>query len=438
MLKEPLLNSSFTLDLSGVAGFFGGDVAVQAMATVHVYQGRKWLGWYNTPGSYEIARRYGQLCKARFWDGVYPGVNVDPAVFFELDGKDGPSYRGVHSGTVLPKTGHIAYLLQQRCKDIQDPVRVEGRRPPSVPVTIVTLSGGEPKKEPRIIRRYSSVLAAIPILATLATAVLSAVCADWYCFSMIMLGCISGGLSCLVLGTGSLQYGYPKPSEGSPPGDGLLDGGSQMIVLLGSESAVNAVTKGAFTLKFSSEPQYNNIGYCSLLLTIQFVAQLLLVPQGRLFGQLMFLTSLSVSWGYNMYLCSIDPEVAQQEIMMTEILCRPSLQKFLLPTRTVTVVFVLLILSGRSAIAVEDDVVKGLLNVLLPNDTPVWRLWKEFVVPKVTQVNTLSEWCSPIERTKIDEKAVGFNAKDRGLLNDLLNDAQKAYETYLKELSSTG
>ena len=93
----PLKSSTINLDISGVAGFFGGDVAVSAMATVHVYQGRKWLGWYNSPGSYEIAKRYGQLGRARFWDGLYPGINVDPAVLFELDGLYGPKYRAVHS-----------------------------------------------------------------------------------------------------------------------------------------------------------------------------------------------------------------------------------------------------------------------------------------------------------------------------------------------------
>lgn len=116
----PLKSSTINLDISGVAGFFGGDVAVSAMATVHVYQGRKWLGWYNSPGSYEIAKRYGQLGRSRFWDGLYPGINVDPAVLFELDGLYGPKYRAVHSGTVMSKTGHLAHLFLQECKGIPE------------------------------------------------------------------------------------------------------------------------------------------------------------------------------------------------------------------------------------------------------------------------------------------------------------------------------
>ena len=68
-------DTNINLDISGVAGFFGGDVEVSAMTTVHLYSARKYLGWYNTPGSYEIARRYGQVARSRFWDGLYPGVN---------------------------------------------------------------------------------------------------------------------------------------------------------------------------------------------------------------------------------------------------------------------------------------------------------------------------------------------------------------------------
>ncbi|EGO27955.1 hypothetical protein SERLADRAFT_367532 [Serpula lacrymans var. lacrymans S7.9] len=75
----PLQNSDFTLNATGIAGFFGGDEAVSAMASVHMYEGRKWLGWYNSPGSYVVAKRYGQLANSRFWDGLFPGVNVDPA-----------------------------------------------------------------------------------------------------------------------------------------------------------------------------------------------------------------------------------------------------------------------------------------------------------------------------------------------------------------------
>ncbi|EIW55252.1 uncharacterized protein TRAVEDRAFT_94054, partial [Trametes versicolor FP-101664 SS1] len=71
--------TSFTLDISGIAGFFGGDASVAAMNTIHIYSGRRWMGWYNQPGTYEVARRYGQLAVSRLWDALYPGPNLDPA-----------------------------------------------------------------------------------------------------------------------------------------------------------------------------------------------------------------------------------------------------------------------------------------------------------------------------------------------------------------------
>jgi len=40
----PLENANFHLDIAGIAGLFGGDDAVAAMATVFVYGSRKWLG----------------------------------------------------------------------------------------------------------------------------------------------------------------------------------------------------------------------------------------------------------------------------------------------------------------------------------------------------------------------------------------------------------
>lgn len=460
MLTEPISASKFTLDLSGVAGFFGGDAAVHAMVTVHIYQGRKWLGWYNTPGSYEVARSYGQLGRSRFFDGVYSGVNVDPAIFFERGGKDGPAYRGVHSGTVMAKTGQIAHLLLKHCKGLDDPIRIQGRRTPNIPVTIVTLSDDIPPSEsPRITHPHASIFAAIPILSTLGTAVVCAVYRDWFCFSMILLGCVSGGLSCLVLGSGSLKFSYPPAGKGSPRGDGILESVSDMVVLLGTENAVNGVTKGEFSLNFSSEQQYNNVGYCSLLLTAQFVAQLLLVPQGQLFGQIMFLASLCVSWGYNIYLCSIDLELAQADIVMQEILRldRSATQKFLLPTRTVTVVFVLLALTVRSGHQAQVGTVKDFLNKLLPNDTPVWKVWKAYVIPSIAMaVADPQGWAvfPPMDaESNIDWQTVrdSLHATDpssaqvldellktppheRKLLEDLFKDARTGCDAYRKHL----
>ncbi|KAI0747797.1 hypothetical protein C8Q80DRAFT_1168534 [Daedaleopsis nitida] len=426
----PLKDSDLNLDISGVAGFFGGDVAVSAMATVHVYQGRRWLGWYNSPGSYEIAKRYGQLGRSRFWDGLYPGINVDPAVLFELDGSNGPKYRAVHSGTVIGKTGHLAHLFLQECKQIHVPRAHElpyTRVTTPFCVTVAELSH-EPACEmhPRLVRDSTSPLALIPISASLLTAAACAVYRDWFSFSMIVLGMVSSGLSCYVVGTGTFTFSHPAPAPGAPRGDGVLEGKDEIVVLKGPEGAVNPITRGYFSLQYSSEPEYHNIGICSMLLTIQFLAQLLIVPQGEIFGQIMFLSSLAVSWCYNSYLSSLDKESIQRRILFQQVLNSPVMRKYKLGTRTIMAVFVLLVLSPA-----DDQSLRTILDDLLPNETRVWRLWKDTVLHKIRSLAD-SDKAGPYP-FRFDEEmsaSEGFEVNDRVLLSTLYQDAVTAYTAY--------
>ena len=101
--------------MAGIAGFFGGEEAFAAMSSIRLVQGRRWLGWYNSPGSYFVAKKYGVLARSKIWDGLYPGVNVDPATMLNLDGKVGPRYAGAHSGTRINATGHLGHLLMEYC-----------------------------------------------------------------------------------------------------------------------------------------------------------------------------------------------------------------------------------------------------------------------------------------------------------------------------------
>ncbi|KAI0646759.1 hypothetical protein C8Q79DRAFT_956311 [Trametes meyenii] len=432
----PLKGSKFNLDISGVAGFFGGDVAVSAMATVHIYQGRKWLGWYNTPGSYEIAKRYGQLGRSRFWDGLYPGINVDPAVLFELDGMSGPQYRGVHSGTTMSKTGHLAHLFLQECRDTpREEVFVVHesrtcRKTMPVAVTIATLDRvPEVEEHPRLFRDTTGPLASLPIMASLATALACLVYRDWFCFSMILLGVISSGLSCYVIGTGRFTFTHPKNAAGAPAGDGVLHGESEIVVLKGPEGAITPITRGRFSLKFTSEPEYHNIGACSVLLTAQFLTQLLLVPQGEIFGQIMFLCSLAVSWGYNSYLSSLDRESFQRRILMEQVLSKPDKHKYEFGTRTAMAVFVLLSLTPA-----KPGDLRKVLDDLLPNETVVWNVWKQAVIERV---------CNPGpavkvhrgERKPLFDRTVeyeGFQPADLQLIDVLYGDAEVAFDVFYR------
>ncbi|RPD65812.1 hypothetical protein L226DRAFT_179350 [Lentinus tigrinus ALCF2SS1-7] len=422
----PLRDSSLNLDISGVAGFFGGDVAVSAMGTVSLYEGRKWFGWYNSPGSYEIAKRYGRLAQHRLWSGLYPGVTDNPAVLFELDGKVGPRYRAVHSGTSMDQTGHLAYLLCQECKDRtkQDWDGEEGARKTfPIDVSIVYLHRVPPKElSPRDRQVHvTNRLSFLPILTSAAACLICAFVADWFCCSMIGFGMFCSGVSCWVIGSGEFKFTHPEPAAGAPVGDGYLMDNEQVVILRGAEGAVNPITRGRFSLQYDSHPRYHNIGWSSVLLTIQFLLQLLVVPQGTIFGQVMFLASLAASWLYNSFLSSLDKEIIQRRILVNDILAKPALHKYRLGTRTAMAVFVMLVLSSSESM--DRRSLRKLLDDLLPNDTDAWCRWKYTVVKEIALRSKDREPNFQLRESTAREA-------DEKLLKNLYGDAQSAYEAF--------
>ncbi|KAG1735710.1 uncharacterized protein EDB91DRAFT_551230 [Suillus paluster] len=309
--------SSFKLDSAGVAGFFGGDETLSAMATVHLYRGRRWLGWYNSPGSYTVAKKYGQLANSRLWDGLFPGPNPEPAAAFGLDGKPGPRYVASVSGTDMA-TGHLAYLTIQRSKELIGE-EVEGRPgAETLPAAVTVIGVGDVtyKDQVGMMHVNHALLAAIPITISFATCFTCAVVGDWLAFSLILLGIVSSGITCFVIGTAKLHLRSPKNvTPGVPPGDGLLLTPRDVVVLKGPEKDVNVITKGSFILAMRGHREYRSVGLCSLLLLAQFMLQLLLIPQTTLFGQVMFLSSLAASWIYNSFLSSLESEKIQGDLL---------------------------------------------------------------------------------------------------------------------------
>ncbi|PIL26557.1 hypothetical protein GSI_12315 [Ganoderma sinense ZZ0214-1] len=87
VFEPPISKTQFTLDSSGVAGFFGGESAVRATATVNLVPQRRWCGWYNASGSYDVAKQYGLLAMSDTVDGLFPGGQRDPAKILMVDGQ---------------------------------------------------------------------------------------------------------------------------------------------------------------------------------------------------------------------------------------------------------------------------------------------------------------------------------------------------------------
>lgn len=359
--------SSFTLDVSGVAGFFGGAEAASAMATVHICRNRTHWGWYNSPGSYEIAKRYGLLTKFGF---IFGGGHADPAellTLFELDGRKGPQFLRVHSGNIIPETDHLAAVFMKECGSADCPITPpKGRQP--LGVTIAELNncpGDNMVLKPIRTPSDSRIISAIPIIVNVATCVMCAAVADWYSFSLILLGIIANGFSCFVIGSVKLEFNRPRLAGESDQEkqfdsytkdrvSGILITPTNVVLLKGREDAAMAVARGKFVFpppRSGRSFHVEYIGLCSVLLLVQFIAQLLLIPQGSLFGQIMFVTSLGVSWCYNLWLCSLDKEGIQQKILLNTILKLEGhdVKRYRLANWPAMVVFVLLTL------VLEDD-----------------------------------------------------------------------------------
>lgn len=428
MYLQVPIKGPFSLDAAGVAGFFGGEEAISAMATVHLYRGRRWLGWYNSPGSYEVAKRYGQLANSRFWDGLFPGPNFTPAETFGLDGKSGPRYVASLSGTDMA-TGHLAYLAIQISRELKGRAVQGESSTETLPAAVTVIPVGDATDMHRVgmMSRHHALLATIPITISIATCFSCAIVNDWLAFSLILLGIISSGITCLVIGTAKLHLQAPKTvTPGVPPGDGLLLTPRHVVVLKGSEKDVNVITKGHFELDMHGGKEYRSVGLCSLLLLAQFMLQLLLIPQATLFGQVMFLSSLAVSWAYNSFLSSLESEKIQGGLLCKVLQVEEeSIQKYCLHNRRSQAVFACSILSD--GIETDEDFdAERMLSLFVPNKTRVWNLWRKKVAAQLKSAR-------PDKRIRVTAKEKeGLDEEQGELLETFLNDAQLAFEAYRK------
>lgn len=413
-----LNKASFTLDTSGVMGFFGGEEALSAMSTVHLYRGRRWLGWYNSPGSYTVAKKFGQLAKSRFWDGIFPGPNPTPEEMFGLDGKVGPRFIGVFSGTDMTTTGHLAYLTAQKAKEAketEEKIHLGGR--------MMTM-------------KVYHVLcaAAIPITSSLATCLACAFVRDWIAFGLIIVGMVSNGLSCFAIGSGKLHFQLVEPSTYAPRGDGFLMLRNDIVVLKGAEKEVTSITKAKLVLDMGEGEEFDTVGICSLLLLSQFLIQLLLVPRATLFGQIMFLSSLAVSWAYNSFLSSLEKEKIQTDLLWNS-LDEPPITKFALPNRgsqAACACFVLHAGVDMSKKSSADFKPKKILEYMIPNDTRVWEAWREHVAKQVLSKRTIKDFEPHGELIR------DLEDEEQQLLKQLLADAKYGYGCYQRSLETCG
>lgn len=420
----------FSLDMSGIAVLMGGDDAMSAMATVHIYGDRRLLGWYNTPGSFQVAKRLRTFAKSASFRGIFSSdvsprflpksVHTDPTTLFDLDTFKGPKFRAAYSGTVIEETGYVSALFMKECAAWNAEGKVvPGRMTRPVGITIAELGSQAPPSEmhPARSSAFTLLIASLPIATSIGTCALCALFGDWCASLLILVGMIASGVSCLVLGSADFVFTHPEPAKGSPAGDGILGSDKEFVLLRGTEAAVNSVTRGTFSLRFSTEGHYNLIRWCSYLSFIQCTTQLLLIPQASLFGQVMFIGSLGVSALYNALLSSLDKEKIHRKLLVDRVLESPPLTKYTLGTRTTAVVFMLLILK------LQDPT--RLLNEYLPNDTKVWKAWKATILERLRHPDDPS-FAFESQAGDLD----GFTPQEKDLLGLLYDDARAAYHGY--------
>ena len=409
--------SRFSLDLSGVlASLFGGDEALSS--TAHVYGDRRWLGWYNAPGSFHIFKQLRSSMKSVSQTNSLS--HIDPVALFNLDVCRGPTFYAAHSGTIIKETSYLATFFMRECATWESEGRVvPERRTNPAGITIAGL-GQTPSPQicPACISASTIFFASLPISVSVATCAFCAAYGDWYASLSILVGIIARGVFCFVLGSADFVLTCSVPAFGSPAGDGILDSDKDMVLLRGKESAVNAITRGRLSIRFSSKSHHHLIQWSPFLFLVQGIMQLLLIPQASLFGQIMFLISIGVSALYNAWLSSMDNEKVHRKILSEQVFRNARLSKYTLGTRTSTVVFALLVLQP------EDPT--GLMNQLLPNDTKVWKRWKETILEQLLRHQNNQSFHLSGNVDHLDR----FTQEEKDLLAVLYKDAQAAYDRY--------
>ncbi|KAG6373182.1 hypothetical protein JVT61DRAFT_6800 [Boletus reticuloceps] len=120
--------------------------------------------------------------------------------------------------------------------------------------------------------------------------------------------------------------------------------------------------------------------------------------------------------GLQLVALRIRQEKIQQHILLHVVFKNPSLTKYTLTTRTAAVVFALCVLS-------PEDPTK-ILETYLPNDTKVWRRWKETVLQRFRNKEKL-------HFKEEDWNLSGYTDEERKLLCSLYGDAQTAYDGFM-------
>ncbi|RDX49360.1 hypothetical protein OH76DRAFT_1483300 [Lentinus brumalis] len=408
IIHTSLSESSFKLDSSGIAGFFGGDSAWKAVATTCILKRYVdtpvLLGYYNSPGAYEVVKRCAPLAKSTFWDSLFSGDDRDPAEILGLGLEAKPTFLSASGETI--RTGHPAYLIARDAQRRWAALPSSGHT--DAYVTIV-----EPPSQPSVTLTDASIFrrAALIIIwvvvgygASLAMCIVCALARDWWCFASILTGIFAGGYirRPLIVTRARLEVTSPECGPNSPKEterneEGLLLHERGVILL--RQCKLAKLRGGLFAL------------------VIQFLVQLVLIPQGTLFGQLMFVASLGLSATYNVYLAMHQDDLQTDYLLDLCGLDESSFKQTTMKSKAGMAVFACLALRHQPLYSPRK-----LLDELVTANGAVWSRWKELVAYKL-------EKAEPMEFSQEGEGVQGLDEAEKASLAELLKDAEDAYRT---------
>ncbi|KAI6147726.1 hypothetical protein BKA82DRAFT_4143565, partial [Pisolithus tinctorius] len=118
-----------------------------------------------------------------------------------------------------------------------------------------------------------------------------------------------------------------------------------------------------------------------IILSLPAIVQLVFVPQNKLFGQLMFVISLTFSCAHDLWFSSFDKGEVQEAIFQ-QVLGKPSLIKFVFPNHVNAVIF--LLLDFRRSEKIERD--RGHFS---PSDFQVWEIWEGTITERLKSSRAL-------------------------------------------------
>ena len=374
----PLSDANFSLSAWAVAGIFGSEESISALALIPLYQGRRWLGWYNSPGGLDVARHLGHLAQSHLRQHSFPRTSESPATstLFGFDGKLGPKYTATLSGVEM-QTVHLGYLAIEHCKEIANAIEIPGRVTIPTHVALIDLDNVDCDHNVPRLSRLNALFALIPVIVSIATCVMRALVYDWYNFSVVLLSIIANGFASIVIDSGKLSLkSVRKPSPGSAPGGGILVPviWEDIVVAVKAQKAPSMPSREESLVSSSVvDSRTTPSAYAPFSSSSSSCLNLYSFRRARC-------SVGSCSSARSVYPgCPLSTSPLSGDSLLASLLFQklsdPRISKFHLGTRTTMAAFVAFVVFHQVP-NLPGIAIHKILSTLIPNDTVVWDKWR--------------------------------------------------------------